>query len=103
MGASLQRRAAYLAQLKGLIEAHKEYPLAARRSRQEGSCLRGFDIDRSGALRKVVALSSCGHEFLDAAATRAITSIGTFPPLPDAIREAEATFTVTITFTFEAQ
>lgn len=100
-GASPQRRAAYLAILKGLIEAHKDYPLAARRSRQEGSCLRRFVITRSGALKKVEALSSCGHEYLEHAATRAITAIGAFPPLPEEFGEAEAAFTVTITFTVE--
>lgn len=98
-GASLQRRAAYQALLKRVIEAHKEYPLAARRARQEGNCWRRFTISRSGTLRKVESLSSCGYEYLDEAATRAITAVGKFPPLPDEIKGAEATFSVPIKFT----
>jgi len=96
---SLSRRAAYQALLKRLIEAHKEYPLAARKSRREGSCQRRFIIDRTGSLRHVETISSCGHAFLDEAATRAIASVGTFPPLPDAFGGAEESFTITMTFT----
>jgi protein TonB len=92
---------AYQALLKRIIEAHKEYPLAARRMRQEGSCLRRFTISRGGSLKKVEPLSSCGHPFLDDAATRAITGAGTFPPLPDDFRGEEATFTISIKFTLE--
>jgi periplasmic protein TonB len=89
----------YRALLKRLVEAHKEYPLAARRSRQEGSCQRRFVLNRSGTLTKVEALSSCGHAFLDDAATRAIRAVGAYPPLPDEIAGNEASFTVSITFT----
>lgn len=93
------QRAAYQELLKRLVEAHKEYPLAARRSRKEGSCKRRFVLSRSGTLRQVEALSSCGYEYLDDAATRAIRAVGAFPPLPDEIAGAEASFTVSITFT----
>ncbi len=95
------RRSAYEALLKRLIEEHKEYPLAARRSGQEGRCLRRFVLDRSGAIKRVDKLSSCGHAFLDDAATRAIRSVGTFPPLPDDYKGAEATFIVPITFSID--
>ena len=93
------QRTAYQELLKRLVEAHKEYPLAARRSRKEGSCQRRFVLSRSGVLRQVEALSSCGHAYLDDAATRAIRAVGAFPPLPDEIAGAEASFTVSITFT----
>lgn len=92
-------RRAYQAQLKQLIEANKEYPLAARRSVREGSCQRRFVLARNGSLKQVEALSSCGHAFLDNAATRAITTVVSFPPLPDVFNGAEATFTITMTFT----
>jgi TonB family protein len=94
-----QRYNAYAALLKRLIESHKEYPLASRRTRQEGSCQRRFTLWRGGRLKQVEALSSCGHPFLDEAATRAITSVGAFPPLPEGLAEGESRFTVTITFT----
>jgi len=92
------RRSAYQALLKRLIEARKEYPLAARKAGLEGSCLRRFVLSRSGALKQVETASSCGHMFLDEAATRAITAIGSFPPVPDEFKGAEATFTVDIIF-----
>lgn len=88
----------YQAQVRSLIEAHKEYPLAARKSGREGSCQRRFQLGRDGTLQRVETVSSCGHPFLDAAATRAIGAVGKFPPLPDEFA-AEEPFEVTITFT----
>jgi protein TonB len=95
---SAPRRATYQALLKRLIDSHKEYPLAARKNGREGSCQRRFVLGRNGSLKHVEAVSSCGHVFLDEAATRAVTSVGTFPPLPDAFGGAEETFTITMTF-----
>lgn len=98
-GVPLLRRSSYEAQLKQLIESRKEYPFAARRGGWEGSCQRRFILGRNGELRQVDTLTSCGHTFLDAAATRAITAVGTFPPLPEEIGGSEAAFTITMTFT----
>ncbi|MDD2852796.1 MAG: TonB family protein [Desulfuromonadaceae bacterium] len=92
-------RVAYQEQLKRLIEAHKEYPLAARRSRREGSCQRQFILDHNGSLKHIESISSCGHPFLDEAATQAIAAVGTFPPLPDVFKGSEETFIITMTFT----
>ncbi len=99
--AAAARRGAYEALLKCLIEEHKEYPRAARRTRQEGTCLRRFTLGRNGSLKRVDPLSSCGHAFLDDAASRAITAVGTFPPLPEDFKGTEATFTVSIKFTLQ--
>jgi protein TonB len=98
-GGSAVRRGRYEAQLKRLIEAHKQYPFAARKSGREGSCLRRFVVERRGSLGKVEALTSCGYGLLDMAATAAITRVGVFPPLPEEFPGGEATFTVTISFT----
>ena len=95
---STARQAAYQAQLKRLIEARKEYPLAARKAGHQGVCQRSFVISRNGSLKNVKAVSSCGYVFLDEAATRAITAVGTFPPLPDDFKGAEETFTVSMSF-----
>ena len=100
-GNSSHRRGAYRDRLKSLIEAHKEYPFAARRARQEGSCLRRFVLSRNGAIKRVEELSSCGYGLLNEAATRAITAVGSFPPLPDEFKGAEEAFTVPLTFTLD--
>jgi protein TonB len=100
---SLQRRNSYQSEIKRLIEDHKEYPIAARKSGREGGCQRRFVLDRNGSLKRVEALSSCGHIFLDEAATRAITAVGKFPPLPTDFKEPEEAFTITMTFTLARQ
>ncbi|WP_224984883.1 energy transducer TonB [Geomonas agri] len=90
-------RGSYQALLKRLIEARKEYPLAARKSGREGSCRRRFVLRRDGSLQQVETVTSCGHPFLDAAASRAVSSVGTFPP-PPAELSLEEPFEVTISF-----
>lgn len=100
---SWRRRNSYQVLIKNLIEAHKEYPLAARKSGREGSCQRRFVIDRNGLLKRVEMLSSCGNTFLDEAASRAITSVGVFPPLPDVFKGAEEAFAITMTFNLARQ
>ena len=97
-GAWSSSRSAYQAKLKSLVEAHKEYPLAARRSGREGSCRRRFSLGRDGSLKRVEELTTCGHPFLDSAATRAITAVGKFPPLPEEYPGTEESFTITMTF-----
>jgi periplasmic protein TonB len=94
---------AYVALLRRLVEAHKEYPFASRRARQEGSCQRRFTLGAGGVVKKIEPLSSCGHPFLDDAATRAISAVGRFPPLPARFGGKDASFTVTITFTLKEQ
>ena len=101
-GAHRELRGNYQALLKRLVEAHKEYPLAARKSGREGSCRRRFLLRRDGSLQQVESLSSCGHPFLDAAATRAISSVGAFPPVPAELSPEEP-FEVTITFALAAK
>jgi protein TonB len=96
---SIRHRSEYRALLKRLIEAHKEYPLAARKAGREGGCQRRFVVSRTGRLTRVETVSSCGHAFLDEAATRAITAVGQFPPLPDEFKGSEETFMITMTFT----
>ncbi len=54
-------------------------------------------LRRDGSLKSVEPVDSCGHPFLDAAATRAISSVGAFPPVPAELSPDEP-FEVTITF-----
>lgn len=97
-GAGTTRRGSYQGQIKALIEAHKKYPVAARKLGREGHCERRLVLARDGSLKHVETVSSCGHPFLDAAATRAITDVGKFPPLPDEFGAPQESFTVTMSF-----
>lgn len=101
--AAAGNRERYRALLFRLIEARKEYPVASRRRAEQGSCDRLFVLRRDGSLKRVEAVTRCGYPFLDDAATRAITSIGKFPPLPREFEGGEAAFTITITFALSGQ
>jgi protein TonB len=90
--------AGYRALLKRLIEEQKEYPLAARKAGVEGTCKVGFVLSRDGAVREVRILQSCGNGFLDGAASRAVSSVGRFPPFPAGAGKNEESFTVSLAF-----
>jgi periplasmic protein TonB len=92
-------RQPYQARLESLVAAHQKYPLAARKLGREGSCRRLIVLDRDGTLKRVDELSSCGHPFLDSAATRAITDVGRFPPFPKEYQGNEGKFSITLRFT----
>jgi periplasmic protein TonB len=102
-GGGSVRRTGYEALVIRLIEDHKKYPFAARKTGREGSCGRSFILDRNGSLKSVAVLTSCGSGLLDGAATCAITSVGTFPPLPKEIPGKEAKFNVIIRFTLSEE
>lgn len=89
---------AYMAQIKRLIEERKEYPLAARRLHVTGKCRVQFILGRRGSVKQVTLVESSGSEFLDNAATRAVSDVGRFPPFPAEIRDEERTFSIPISF-----
>ena len=92
---ALQR---YAAQLKELIEQHKEYPLAARKARREGRCVLSFTLDRDGALKRVAVVTSSSSRFLDNASLAAVSAVGRFPVFPPELRAEQETFGVTLSF-----
>jgi periplasmic protein TonB len=96
---TIHGRQPYQARLESLVAAHQKYPLAARKLGREGSCRRLIVLDRDGTLKRVEELSSCGHPFLDSAATRAITDVGRFPPFPKEYQGNEGKFSITIGIT----
>ncbi|MDD2336587.1 MAG: energy transducer TonB [Geobacteraceae bacterium] len=86
--------------VRALIEAHKEYPRAARRMGIRGSVAVSFSLDRHGELRNVSLAKSSGCTLLDNAGLRAVRSVGRFPPPPrESMTGEEISFSLPITFT----
>lgn len=95
---SLENRR-YAETVRSLIEAHKKYPLLARKGRQQGTVHVCFAIDRDGAVKWCRVEKSSGHRLLDRAASQAVYAVGRFPPpLSDA---DETVFMLPVRFRLE--
>jgi protein TonB len=93
-------RAAYQKQLRELIERHKQYPLLARRGRQQGQVVVEFDINRTGELSSARVARSSGHSLLDRSALKAVHAVGRFPE-PPAMLQENRRYQISISFLLE--
>ncbi len=91
-------RNSYLAILKRQIEHHKQYPLIARKGRQQGTVIVQFELTADGNLKSCQVQKSCGYRLLDKAAARAVRAAAPFPDLPAEIDLADTSFILPIKF-----
>ena len=91
---------AYQQQLKELIERHKQYPLIARKGRQQGRVVVVFSLHKTGEMGSVQVTQSSGHRLLDRAAIQAVRSVDKFPALPEGLPE-DTKFRISINFSLE--
>jgi len=93
-------RAAYQKQIRELIESHKQYPLLARRGRQQGQVVVEFDINRTGKSGAVKVVRSSGHSLLDRAALKAVRAVERFPEPPATLQQSSR-YQIAISFILE--
>ncbi len=93
-------RKAYTQQLKELIERQKQYPVLARKGRQQGRVVIEFSINTTGALDFVEVAQSSGHTLLDRAALKAVRAVDIFPEPPAALPK-NSSFQIAISFKLE--
>jgi len=91
----------YLAQIRGLIERRKEYPVPARKTGQEGTTMVSFILGKNGELKEARIAVSSGRTLLDRAALRAVENVGRFPPFPVDTWGDSRTFQAPISFRIE--
>lgn len=88
----------YLAEVRRLLEKHKNYPWIARQQHREGVVILKFTIGEDGAIADDTIARSSGHEVLDEAAQETLHKVGRFPPLPAALGRSHLTIQVPLTF-----
>lgn len=91
------QRAAYLQKVSILIDRQKNYPLMARKSRQQGTTLMAFTLTRDGLLNSCQVKQSSGYRLLDRAAEKAVRKVRLFPP-PPVFLDEQSIFQVAIGF-----
>lgn len=72
----------YLSKVRNIIEAHKRYPLRARRLGIEGEVMVTFKIDRNGNARDIRILKKSPFHTFNRSAVKTISSSSPFPPPP---------------------
>jgi TonB family protein len=97
-GNAQAEHAAYLSQLRNLIESHKEYPAMARKSGMEGTVHVRFILGRDGLLRQTDIARSSGKSLLDKVAMRAVASVSRFPAIPESLNGSSLIFEVPVIF-----
>lgn len=90
--------AAYLQEVRRLLERHKEYPLLARQMHLEGVAVVQFTIAADGRLEGAGLKRSSGHGLLDQAARDTVRRVGRFPPLPAALGRDRLALAIPISF-----
>lgn len=68
-----------MARVRQHLEAHKFYPLSARRRGITGEVEVGFVLDRLGMAEKITVLAGSGHDLLDWAAQETVRRAQPFP------------------------
>lgn len=89
--------AAYLNQIRLMLEKEKRYPFLARKNNWEGTVYIKFTILRDGGLKKVKITQSSGFEILDKEA-KATIGRTSFPALPKGLKLNQLQLEVPIVF-----
>jgi len=85
----------YRGQVAAHLTRHKQYPVAARRNRDEGTATVSFTIDGSGRVTAANLVRGSGHTSLDQEVQSMVRRASPFPPPPGG---RTLSFTVPITF-----
>ncbi len=89
--------AAYLNQIRLMLEKEKRYPFLARKNRREGTVYIKFTILKDGGLKKIKVTQSSGFEILDKEAEATIRRTA-FPALPKGLQLTQLQLEVPIVF-----
>ncbi|MBE0575925.1 MAG: energy transducer TonB [Desulfuromonadales bacterium] len=93
-------KAAYLQSIATLIDRQKNYPLMARKGRQQGVVHVVFTLDQDGLLDNCHVKESSGFRPLDQAALKAVRQVRRYPDPPPALGE-KPSFQIAISFRLE--
>ncbi len=88
----------YVSELKSLLGKFKNYPVQARRQKQEGVVIISLVIERSGRIVSHEIRRSSGHQLLDQEVEKMIQQAGKLPALPDSFPREKLELMIPIRF-----
>ena len=93
-----QERNQYGALLASEIAKHKQYPILAKRTRQQGNVILQVQINSLGKLIAAQVYQSSGYELLDNQAMEMVKKATPFSHPPSALGERDLTLLVPVSF-----
>lgn len=88
----------YFRQVMAWLTRHKDYPVAAKKAKQQGVVTVQFTIARDGAVQNSRIKRSAGFPMLDAAALQLLVKASPLPPIPDHMARETLTLAIPIEY-----
>lgn len=93
---SVQER--YRRELQAMLEKRKDYPLLAKRLRQQGKVLVRFTLQRDGSVTAAEVIENSQFDSLNQAARKLISEINGLKPFPAEIKRAQWVFVLPVEY-----
>lgn len=97
-GREVSAQERYRVELQAMLEKKKEYPLLARRLRQQGKVLVRFTLQRDGTVVAAEVVENSEFESLNRAAQKLITGISGLKPFPEDVKKNQWVFVLPVEY-----
>lgn len=97
-GLEVSAQERYRLELQAMLEKKKQYPLLAKRLRQQGKVLVKFTLQRDGRVVAAELISTSEYETLNKAARELITQISGLKPFPDEVKKQQWVFVLPVEY-----
>ncbi|MBX3018794.1 MAG: energy transducer TonB [Bdellovibrionaceae bacterium] len=97
-GIEVSAQERYRIELQAMLEKKKQYPLLAKRLRQQGKVLVKFTLRRDGSVAAAELVSTSEFETLNKAARELISQISGLKPFPDEVKKQQWVFVLPVEY-----
>lgn len=97
-GLEVSAQERYRIELQAMLEKRKQYPLLAKRLRQQGKVLVRFTLRRDGTVAAAEVVENSEFETLNKAARELITQISGLKPFPDDVKKTQWVFVLPVEY-----
>lgn len=97
-GIEVSAQERYRIELQAMLEKKKQYPLLAKRLRQQGKVLVKFTLRRDGSVAAAEIVSTSEFETLNKAARELISEISGLKPFPEEVKKQQWVFVLPVEY-----
>lgn len=97
-GREVSAQERYRLELQAMLEKKKQYPLLAKRLRQQGKVLVKFTLRRDGSVVAAELVATSEFESLNKAARELIAQISGLKPFPDEVKRQQWVFVLPVEY-----
>lgn len=97
-GVEVSAQERYRIELQAMLEKKKQYPLLAKRLRQQGKVLVRFTLKRDGTVSAAEVIGNSEFETLNKAAKELISQISGLKPFPEEVKKNQWVFVLPVEY-----